>query len=100
MTQFIAFLACLLVWVGSGSVTFSPSQTEWISILALGTLTPLAYYSFTSCLRVMPKFSIVSQYLEPVFGVLIGISLFGEVLTLPQVAGSILIIAGSVAIEQ
>lgn len=99
VTQFCALLACLLIWIATGLNTFSLNSEAIIPVIALGVLTPLAYLGFTTCLKEMPKFGVVSQYLEPVFGLLIGYFIFKESLTNIQIAGSLMIIIGSVTVE-
>lgn len=99
LTQFAALFASLIIWITSGLPTMSLSTNSLMSVVALGALTPLAYFSFNSCLRASPQFGIVSQYLEPVFGIAIGICFFGEALSLVQIVGSALIIMGSVTME-
>lgn len=99
LTQFSAFAACLVIWLGHGLPVAELGVENQVSILLLGLLTPLAYFCFNACLRVLPKFGIVSQYLEPVFGVIIGLVFFHESLTLIQVIGSALIVIGAAATE-
>ena len=68
-------------------------------MVLLGLLTPLAYFGFNACLRREPKFSVVSQYLEPAFGVLIGLVFFKESLSLEQFFGASLIVFATVSLE-
>ena len=99
LTQFAALIACLVIWAVAGFPFFHLDGQKLTSALALGALTPLAYFGFTSCLRDLPRFGIVSQYLEPVFGVAIGYMFFQEILTPLQIIGSIMIVVGSVTVE-
>jgi len=59
----------------------------------------LAYFCFNESLRLSPSFCVLSQYLEPVIGIFIGVLFFQESLTAIQLVGSLLII-GSVAIAE
>jgi len=99
LTQFSALIACALIWAATGFGVFQLSTQHTASVLALGALTPLAYFGFTSCLRALPKFGVVSQYLEPVFGIAIGVFFFSESLSAAQLLGSAMIVFGSVTIE-
>jgi len=100
ITQILSLMACTFIWLADGAFFKIPTQAEGVSILALGILTPLAYFGFTACLRTLPRFSIVAQYLEPIFGFAIGVMFFNESLTVAQIAGSMMIVFGSVAIEK
>ena len=99
LTQFCALIACSTIWAASGFQTFQLGSENLASVLALGALTPLAYFGFASCLRALPKFGVVSQYLEPVFGIAIGYFFFRESLSTAQLVGSAMIVFGSVTIE-
>lgn len=99
LTQFSALFACAAIWMFNGLHTFQLTSENTTSVLALGVLTPLAYFSFASCLKTMPRFGVVSQYLEPVFGILIGVLFFQETLSTVQIIGSAMIVFGSVTIE-
>jgi len=99
LTQFAALAACAVIWVFHGLPIAELNATHKMAVFALGVSTPLAYFGFNSCLRMLPRFGVVSQYLEPVFGVAIGIAFFNESLTLSQALGSFLIILGSTATE-
>jgi drug/metabolite transporter (DMT)-like permease len=99
LTQFAALVACIVIWAVKRFPMVKLSAASGSSILALGLLTPLAYFGFNACLRALPRFGIVSQYLEPVFGVCIGLVFFHESLSVMQAIGSVLIVLGSVATE-
>ncbi|MFN7904936.1 MAG: DMT family transporter [Pseudobdellovibrionaceae bacterium] len=99
ITQFVSLFACLGIWLVSGLDVIQLNTTQLVSIGILGVATPLAYFGFNACLRIIPRFSIVSQYLEPVFGIFIGFILFGESLSTAQLAGAALIVASMVILE-
>lgn len=100
ITQFVSLAACLLIWFSHGIPTQSLEPHQWSSLIVLGLTTPLAYYCFSYCLRKTPAFGIVSQYLEPVFGILIGVLFFHESLTLLQLIGASAITLGSLQVEK
>jgi len=100
VTQFLSLGACLLIWLGHGVPIQALAPQQWSSLIVLGLTTPLAYYCFSYCLRKTPAFGIVSQYLEPVFGVFIGVLFFHETLTLLQIAGATAITLGSLQVEK
>jgi probable blue pigment (indigoidine) exporter len=99
ITQVVSLIASVGIWLATGSHIFTLNTEVVVAVLSLGILTPLAYYAFTSCLKVMPRFSVVSQYLEPVFGILIGFVFFHESFSIFQLIGSAMIVIGSVAVE-
>jgi drug/metabolite transporter (DMT)-like permease len=99
VTQWLSLMAAAVIWIGLGSQMFKIDAAQMGAVVALGVFTPLAYYFFNACLRTHPKFSIVSQYLEPVFGIVIGFAFFGEQLGMIQLIGTALIVAGSTVIE-
>jgi len=99
LTQYGALVACLVIWMANGMPVFEVNGTTGFAVLALGTLTPVAFFGFNTCLRTQPRFGIVSQYLEPVFGIFIGLVFFHESLSLLQALGSVLILVGSAATE-
>jgi len=99
ITQFVSFFSCVGIWIIDGTKIAALNSTQTLSILILGITTPIAYYGFNACLRKVPRFSIISQYLEPVFGVLIGLIFFQEFLSWAQYVGAALIIFGTVALE-
>lgn len=100
ITQLVSLGACTVLWLAHGTPAQSLEPQQWTSLIILGLTTPLAYYCFSYCLRKTPAFGIVSQYLEPVFGVLIGIIFFHESLTLLQVLGASAITLGSLQVEK
>jgi drug/metabolite transporter (DMT)-like permease len=99
VTQWLSLAAAIVIWVALGLHTQSIDLAGVVSVLALGIFTPLAFYGFNACLRTHPKFSIVSQYLEPVFGIAIGFAFFSEHLGVLQIIGTALIVSGSAVIE-
>lgn len=96
LTQIISLVSCLVVWFALGIEVSSLNSSQFWAILILGLSTPMAYYGFNVCLRKMPRFSVLSQYLEPVFGVIIGLMFFGEALSIIQFVGAVLIIIATV----
>lgn len=99
ITQFVSLAACFSIWCFNGLRLTSLNRSEIISIVLLGISTPIAYFGFNACLRQLPKFSIVSQYLEPVFGIFIGLIFFEESLSLIQFLGASMIIFGTISLE-
>ncbi len=96
LTQIVSLKACLIIWSALGSKVSSLNSSEIWAIVILGLSTPIAYFGFNVCLRKMPRFSVLSQYLEPVFGVIIGLMFFGEALSIIQFIGALLIIIATV----
>lgn len=92
LTSFIGLLSAGIVWSVSGFNTLSFSTVGTISSLGLGVLFPLAYFLFSVVIRNKPVFGIVSQYLEPVFGIAIAYFFLGENLQWTQLLGASLIV--------
>lgn len=91
LTQQLALISCFVIWLLCGHPT-DLIAGQIPSIISLGVLTPLAYFLFSYCLRRNPAFGILSQYLEPVFGVLIGYLFLNESLSYVQIIGALLIV--------
>lgn len=100
ITQLLALVSCFAIWLITSRSVDVTGVHSFASIVLLGGLTPVAYFCFTACIRELPKFGIVAQYLEPVFGALLGIFIYGESLTPFQIIGSVMIVAGSALIEE
>lgn len=80
-TQFISFIACLIVWLLDSTPTISLSNLSLISlgsILLSGIGVPLAYYLYLYSLRRTPVFCQMSQYLELFFGLIFSWVLYQE----------------------
>lgn len=80
-TQFISFIACLIVWLLDSTPTISLSNLSLISfgsILLSGIGVPLAYYLYLYSLRRTPVFCQMSQYLELIFGLIFSWVLYQE----------------------
>jgi drug/metabolite transporter (DMT)-like permease len=94
LTQICSLLACFLIWLGSGVPMPEAGQSLsiYMPALILGLSTPVAYFAFNFSLKEYPFFGVVSQYLEPVVGVAIGLCFFQEQLSGLQWLGSVLII--------
>lgn len=96
-------VTALTSFVGLGSAVLSLSVTGFdnlnfqtvglISSGILGIIFPLAYYLFSVAIRHKPAFGVISQYLEPVFGVAIAYIFLGEGLQSFQILGGTLILA-------
>lgn len=99
LTQLVSLFSCLWIWIFSGAEIIPLNSNEMLSIATLGITTPIAYFGFNACLKAAPRFSIVSQYLEPVFGVLIGLLFFNESLSVAQWIGAGFILIGTVTQE-
>lgn len=95
LTQIVAFISLSLLWGTHGFPSVAWSAVHWPSVLILGLSTPLAYFGFNYCLRRVPAFCVVSQYLEPVVGVALGVVLFKEQLSAVQMCGALAIVIGT-----
>lgn len=100
ITQFLSLISVTAIWFYQGFPVKDLNLTEVSSVIILGLTTPLAYFLFSYTLRHTPKFGIISQYLEPMFGVVIGAVFFNEPLTLASIVGAIAIVAGAVRVER
>ena len=100
VTQFLALIGVSAIWLAKGMPAPILPPIEMISIGLLGVVTPLAYFLFSYSLRRTPRFGIVSQYLEPLFGAMVGVAFLNESLTIASLLGAVAIIAGAVKVEQ
>lgn len=100
LTQFVSLIAVIFIWSFQGFPTQQLTLTEFGPLVALGVTTPIAYFLFSYCLRHTPVFGLLSQYLEPVFGVLIGYLFFKEVLSIQSLVGAGIIITGAWQVEK
>ena len=94
--QFLAAVVILIPYVlFSGGVTLSGLNTEgWLNLLIVGVVhTGVCYCLYFSSLKELPgqKAAILS-YVDPLVAVLISVTVLGEPMTLPQIAGGLLIL--------
>lgn len=92
LTSFVGLLSTGTVWLINGFSPLSFDKVGIISSISLGVLFPLAYFLFSLVIRHKPVFGIVSQYLEPVFGIAIAYCFLGETLQWSQLLGASLIV--------
>lgn len=69
-----------------------PTTSEISGSFVLGLSTIVAYGLYSYTMRHTPTFGVMSQYLEPVFGIIAGIMLFHENLSTAQLGGTFSII--------
>jgi drug/metabolite transporter (DMT)-like permease len=95
LTQIMAFTSLSLLWAAHGFPGQPVSSIPWTPVVILGLSTPLAFFGFNYCLRRVPTFCVLSQYLEPVVGVGLGVFLFKEHLSVLQICGAVAIVLGT-----
>lgn len=97
-TLFVIIVLPLLFDFDLGSVTGS----SWWLVLGIGTLgTTLAFGSFLVAASVNPASRLaLTGYSVPVLAVALAVVFLGETITLPIVAGAVLILAGVVMAER
>ncbi len=100
LTQWASLLSCAAIWTLQGLPKQNLGLQQWTSLFVLGVSTPIAYFCFSYCLRKTPTFGVASQYLEPVFGVAIGVLFFHETLALSQMIGALAIVFGALQVEK
>lgn len=83
-------------WKQGFSIDISPG--DWLPILQLGLLnTGIGCWCYFSSIGDLPAQSVaVCGYLEPLFAVLLSVLILQETMSLQQVIGAILIIAGAI----
>ncbi|MGZ3769359.1 MAG: DMT family transporter [Bdellovibrio sp.] len=92
LTSFVGLGSAVLSLVVKGFDNLDWHTVGLISSGILGIIFPLAYYLFSLAIRHKPAFGIISQYLEPVFGVVIAYFFLGESLGTFQIFGGALIV--------
>lgn len=93
--HFLSLGVFFLLWALQGAPTIDLSLTSYFSIFLLGTGLSAAFILFSYALRHRPELAVISQYLEPVFGVIAGVIFFHEHLYWMQVLGGAMIVYGS-----
>lgn len=94
ITSCLSLLPVSFLWIVQGAPVAPLSFHGYATVVALGFLVPLAYWSFLYSVRLAPVFGISIQYLEPVFGFAFAVFALGEALTHPQLLGGLAILAG------
>lgn len=92
LTNFVSLLATFLIWCSFGFEIATPNSHEMISVFVLGIGTVLAYALYSYSMRLTPTIGVMSQYLEPIFGVAAAYFMFNESLNLLQFVGATSII--------
>ena len=96
---FLQFLAAIVVLapyvaVTSGVTLGSMSGRGWLCLLVVGLVhTGVTYCLYFSALRDLPgQEAAILSYVDPLVAVLVSVFVLGEQLTLPQLAGGVLIL--------
>lgn len=94
--QFIAAIITLTPYVlcTSGITLGSLNNIGWVNLLIVGLVhTGITYCMYFSSLKELPgqKVAILS-YIDPLVAVLISVTVLGEIMTMPQVIGGMLIL--------
>jgi drug/metabolite transporter (DMT)-like permease len=95
ITTLIGFLSSLSVWFLHGF------HIQNLSLLGLelcclaGIVLPLALVAYSFSLRHKPVFAIFSQYLEPIFGLIIAVIFLGEKMNVSQLLAAFIIVSGT-----
>lgn len=100
ITQWTSLIAVFIIWMFCKTPMPTLNSNSTIALTLLGITSPIAYFAFSYCMRKTPLFAVVSQYFEPIFGIILGILLFQENLTGLQILAASLIIIGAVLIEK
>ena len=90
--NFCNFSGALALMLNHELVFAMNATFSLLALIAIAVRSPIAAYLFSVSLRASPTFVIAAQYLELVFGSIIGIALFHEIPTLYEYAGASLII--------
>ncbi|AHM58146.1 putative transporter YxxF (plasmid) [Peptoclostridium acidaminophilum DSM 3953] len=95
-TAAIVMLPVTLINVGAGAI-LGMDMTSWLLILTLGILhTGIAYANYFSAIRDIDGQSIaVLSYIDPISAVVLASMVFGEVMTLQQILGGLLILGST-----
>ena len=94
--QFLAAIAVLIPYVAAtGGVTLGGMDGKgWLCLLVVGLIhTGVTYCLYFSALRDLPgQEAAILSYIDPLVAVLMSVFVLGEQLTLPQLAGGVLIL--------
>lgn len=100
VTQLLSFVAVLGLWLALGAPWSAVDTTGQVAIAILGLSSPLAYFLFSVALRELPIFGVASQYLEPVFGMILAFLVFQERQTPWQLVGAAVIILAMIYLSR
>jgi len=95
LTTFLSFVFFAAAWAATGFAFVGLTEAHFAAIGGAGLLLPVAFFLFSVSLRETPVFCVMSQYLEPVIGLLGAVIFLGEGMTPAQVGGGLLILAGT-----
>lgn len=96
ITNYLSLTGSFVLWmICSRSFDSIPAQSIG-PIAMLSLLMPIAFWLFSFCLRTLPVFGVASQYMELIFGLIIGVYFFGDFFSFIQLVGSFFVILGLV----
>lgn len=100
-TNYASLVASAILWSGDGLPTMDfaiLSNASWAALALSAIGMPIAYYCYLYCLRRLPIFSQLSQYLELIFGLIFAFMFTNESIT-PLKALGVLLILGTLVIS-
>ncbi len=100
LTHLGMFVVSLVWWIVIGTPVVKLSGAATVSIVLLGLSSPIAFFLFSYALRCNQVFAIVSQYCEPVFGILLASVLLREHFTSLQWIGAAFVLLAVFGTDQ
>lgn len=98
LTSLIGLVSSLFFWSLHGFQAQSLSFSGAALCLLAGIVLPAALVAYSFSLRFKPVFAMFSQYLEPVFGLIIAALFLGERMHLLQYIAALIIIFGTLLV--
>lgn len=98
LSSLVGFLASLILWYFQGFQGQSLSLSSLSLCVLAGVLLPAALVAYSYSLRLKPVFAMFSQYLEPIFGLIVAALLLGEYMHFLQYIAAVVVIVGTLLV--
>lgn len=86
------------IWGAGGFATAPIAWDQAATIIAIGVGMPVAFFLFSFALRRAPLFAIVSQYLEPLFGLAVAVVFLREHIGVLQAVGALIVFSSTMTL--
>jgi drug/metabolite transporter (DMT)-like permease len=97
ITALTTYLGAIASLIAAFFLRVNLASIHWHSFLitaVLGLILPLAFFCYSYSIRYCQGFAIFGQYLEPIFGVIIAIMIFGNSLNFYAYVAAAIVLAG------
>lgn len=98
LSSLVGFLASVILWYFQGFQGQILSVSSASLCVLAGILLPAALVAYSYSLRLKPVFAMFSQYLEPIFGLIVAAVFLGEYMNALQYMAAVVVILGTVLV--